>query len=93
LVAALSVWAGHRLTQQVKKDHTSFSPRLKDFVYLIYAFLFLLFAAAIEGITNNLGYRWVTTVSLIIVLVAVRATRSSDDPLQNSTDKENDHEQ
>lgn len=80
--ALLAIVAAHRLGRLVIKDYKTYSTRLAEFVWILFAVFFTLFAAAIEAILSANGYRYGSILSFLIALAAVRATRADTGPLQ-----------
>lgn len=78
LTAVLVVWSAWRLTNLIKVDRWSYTSRIRDFVWFFYASLFIMFTGAIESITRNAPYRYSALLSLLIAIIAIRATRPSD---------------
>lgn len=82
--AVLTVWIAWRLAM-VTRHRTSlgqtYSSRLKDFLWMFYAYLFTQHIGAIETTLQDAPYRWGAVLSFIICLVAIRATRKTDEPL------------
>lgn len=82
--AVLVVWSTLRLTSLVKRDHLTYSSRLIDYIWFVYATFFVMFIGAIESISRDTPYRYSTTLIFIISLVGFRATRDTGTPLQKS---------
>ena len=80
--AFFCLWSAWRLTKLVRKDHQTYTARLIDYIWCVYATLFTFFIAAVEAILTNSGYRYTTLLTFLILCVAVRATRDDRDPLQ-----------
>lgn len=82
--ALLSVIAAYRLGQIVRhrllSGHT-YSDRMRDFLWLIFAYLFLQFTGTIESVQKDSPWKYTTFLGFMIALVAIRATRKSDSPL------------
>ena len=83
--ATLSVIAGFRLTRLVARTEDDMTNRMLEFLYLIYALFFMIFMGSLELMLNDVGYSYTAVVSLIIMLVAIRATRFSPHPLEDDS--------
>jgi hypothetical protein len=73
--ALLAIIAAYRLARLVQKDHSTYSPRLAEYVWILFAVFFTLFAGAIEAILQMNGYRYGALLSFLIAVASVRATR------------------
>lgn len=82
LTAVLAVVSAYRLAHRVKDDHPTYSRRLAEFVWVIFAVLLMQFVGALENVFHNTEYRYGGLLSFLIVLVLLRATRKTDEPLQ-----------
>lgn len=80
--AALALIAAYRLARLVKKDHSTYSPRLAEFIWILFAVFFTLFAGALEAIAQMNGWRYGALLSFFIAVAAVRATRDDGVVLQ-----------
>jgi NO-binding membrane sensor protein with MHYT domain len=81
LTAVLAVFAAYRLAKLVRKDYQTYTTRLAEWVWFIFAVLFTTFVAMIEAVGKNGEYRYGSMLSFLIVCAALRASRSGP-PLQ-----------
>lgn len=79
--SAIDIWAMWRLAYVIRHRSQTYSTRLKDFLWLIFAYLFTQSLAALETVAANGPYKYSIFLSLFTACVAVRATRKSDEPL------------
>lgn len=79
--AVLSIVAAYRLALLAKKDYKTYTKRLSEFVWILFATFFTLFAANIEAILKGNDWRYSALLTFFIALAGVRATRD-DGPLQ-----------
>jgi hypothetical protein len=73
--AVLAVFAGYRLLQLMIKDYNTYTPRLAEFVWILFMVFFTLFAGAVEAILEHNGWRYGALLSFFIAAAGVRATR------------------
>lgn len=81
--ALLAAIAAYRLGRRVLVDYKTYSSRLSEYIWIIFAVLFTQFTGAIENMLKGTDYRYGSLLSFMIALAAVRATRKSNKPLQN----------
>lgn len=81
LVVVLSIWAMYRLGRLCVRHHQRYSPRLKDFLYLVFALMVQMTMGTIENLIKDGPARYTTLLTLVIALVAIRATKNTEDPL------------
>lgn len=79
--AVLALAAAFRLTRVVRKREEVQSPLGRSFLWLIFAFLLLEIINALDTIVNNDPWRYLVLIRFFIMVVAIRATTSSDKPL------------
>lgn len=81
-VAALAaMFRLSRLIRNQSHHGQTYSTRLRDFLWLTYAFLFTQIAGALSAVLIDAPLNYGSLLSLTIALVAIHATRESDDPL------------
>lgn len=78
LTAIITVVAFYRLGHLVNEFWKEYSTRIKEFVWLIFASLFLTFEGALESVLADTGWAWRIPVQLLIACAAYWATRHSD---------------
>jgi hypothetical protein len=79
--ALLALIAAYRLSKLVRKDYKTYSRKLAEWIWFIFAVLFTQFIAALENVGANTTYRYGALLSFFIAASAVRAARD-DGPLQ-----------
>ena len=84
ITAVFAVWAAWRMTKNIhlrRRLGQKYSDRLRDFLWLLYAYWFIQFTGAIEAVQKNSDWKWTTLLSFLVSCVAVRATRKSSEEL------------
>lgn len=82
--AAIAFWSMFRFTQVIRHRRAqgqSYSTRLIDFVWLIFAYMFTQMLGGLESVLINGPYKYTIFLSFLTALVAFRATRMFDDEL------------
>ena len=79
--AIFAALAAYRLSHRVRAGHKSYSTRLKEWVWIIFAILFVQALGAIENVLQDTDYRVGSMLSFFISLAAFRAARKGG-PLQ-----------
>lgn len=80
--ALLAVLAAYRMALLVRKDHEGYSKKLAEFVWIMFAVFFTLFASSLEAIEQNGTWRYGILLSFLIACASVRATRDDGIVLQ-----------
>lgn len=83
--AVLAIIAAYRLARLAKSDHSSYSDRLSEWVWIQFAVFFTLFAGSVEAISAGNGWRYGALLSFMIACAAVRASREDGLVLQRIT--------
>lgn len=86
LTAILACAAAYRLGRRVKAGYKSYSTRLSEWVWIIFAVLFTQFTGALENVIRNTEWRYGSLLSFFIAAAAVRASRDGG-PLQRFTNQ------
>ena len=79
--AALCVASMYRLGRRMVQNHQSYSPRLKDFIFVLNIALFTQMIGSLEAVIQDSPWRYTIVFSTALAVVAFRATRPSDKPL------------
>ena len=81
LIALLACVAAYRLGRRVKDGYKTYSTRLGEWVWILFAVLFTQFTGAIENVAKDTEWRYGSLLSFFIAAAAVRASRPGG-PLQ-----------
>lgn len=81
ITAIATISAMYRLAERIRHREQVYSPRLKDFLWLIFATLTVILIGALEALAQDSPYRYTIILSFFVSLVAVRATRKDNHPL------------
>lgn len=82
LIAALALVALYRLVGLYRLRGDGWSPRLKDIAWVFFGYLFLTVVGMLEQILQDVQWGSRMILTFLVTLLAIRATRYSDEPLQ-----------
>lgn len=82
ITVVLSSLAFYRLAIIAFRHRETYTSRLIDFLWLIFASLFLVTVAGVEAIIQNSPWGYRTLLNFLVAAIGLRATRSSEEPLQ-----------
>ena len=80
-IVVASIASMYRLSTNIRHSETMYSDRMKDYIFVIFVFLFMQFTGSLESIVRDLPFRYSLVLSVVVSVVAFRATRKSDTPL------------
>lgn len=78
VLAIVSMW---RLGHLMVRNHQTYSPRLKDFIFVLNIAFFTQMIGSLESVIRDAPWRYTIVLSLALTVVGVRATRQTDKPL------------
>lgn len=86
LTALFLIGSSYRLMKIAHRDYQkgkTYSQQLKEFVWLVFGFFFVLILGALEALAKNADYRYTALLSFTLSLAALRATRYTEEKLRN----------
>lgn len=82
VIATCALIALYRLGYLYKLRGDGWSPRLRDIAWVFAGYLFITIAGMLEQVADDIPWGYRTILTFVISIVAIRATRYSDEPLQ-----------
>lgn len=82
VVSAMAMYTLIRILVRYKLRGETWSGRLMDIAWVIFGFLFLVIWGSIEQVVLNVAFGPRIFLTFMVVLLSMRALRSSDEPLQ-----------
>lgn len=81
VTAILAVVAAYRLARLVRVECNTYTRRLAEWVWVVFAMLFGIFMGTLEAVGSNTDYRYITLVWFTVTLASAHAARAGG-PLQ-----------